>query len=110
MKYSFSERPDVARTVLSAVGWRYDELEKQFTELSPNEQVAHMPDIPYLIIHGAQDKAVAKAPHSDVLVQRMRARGLKVEYCEVESMGHGSPISYELHRKRVDFVKKYLLK
>lgn len=108
VKFSFSERPDVARTVLAAVEWRTNDLEKYFTELSPNEQVAHMQKIPYMIIHGAKDKAVAKAPHSDILVERMRARGLDVEYVEVANMDHGGPFTYELHRKRVEFVNRHL--
>ncbi len=104
VKFSFHERPDVPRTILAAVNWDTANLEKYFHELSPIHQAEHLPDIPYLIVHGALDKAVAKAAHSDPLVPKMKARGLNVTYIEPAEMGHGSPITFEIYRKRIDFV------
>jgi dipeptidyl aminopeptidase/acylaminoacyl peptidase len=65
-------------------------MEAALEEQSPLHQVAGMPDIPYLIVHGDQDTAVNKARHSDRLVAAMRARGLRVNYIEVPGMGHGA--------------------
>ena len=108
VEFSFNERPDVPRTILAAANWKTESLPALFRELSPLHQVEHMPDIPYLIIHGAKDTAVAKAAHSDPLVPKMRARGLKVEFIEAQQMGHCGPFTYEIHRKWVDFVLKLL--
>ena len=49
-----------------------DDLSTPLIEHSPLRQVASMPDIPYLIIHGDKDLAVNKQKHSDRFVAEMR--------------------------------------
>ena len=107
-KYSFSERPDVPRTVHYAFRGYNEDWEELFAEHSPLSQIDRMPDIPYLIIHGDQDAAVSKAHHSDPMVAAMRARKMNVEYMEVAGMGHGSPMPVEVIEKQVRFVSDFL--
>jgi len=108
LRFHFSERPDLPRTIRHAFRGYPEGLDTLLAEHSPLCQVDHMPDVPYLIIHGDQDKAVAKARHSDRLVAAMRKRKMKVEYVEVPGMGHGGPIPLEVVEKRVQFVQSLL--
>ncbi len=93
--HHFTERPDLPRTMLHAFGSYGDDMQPLLEEHSPLHQVAHMPDLPYLIVHGDADQAVAKAAHSDPMVAAMRARGLRVNYQEVADMGHCGPLPEE---------------
>ncbi|MGD0091180.1 MAG: prolyl oligopeptidase family serine peptidase [Planctomycetota bacterium] len=108
LKYHFSERPDLPRTIYCAFSGYAEDLEALFKEHSPLDQVAFMPRVPYLIIHGDADKAVSKAAHSDKLVAAMRKLGFEVEYIEVPGMGHTEPLFYDVYRKKIDFVKRAL--
>jgi len=108
LKASFNERPDVPRTILYAFRGYEESLDALFTEHSPLEQAPNMPAIPYLIVHGSEDKAVAKSIHSDPMVAALRRRGLNVEYIEVPGMGHGGPIPVEAIKRQVDFVTAFL--
>ena len=63
-----------------------------------------MPDIPYLIIHGGQDRAVSKKAHSDKMVAAMRKRKMRVEYIEVPAMGHCGPLPLRAVQRDVAFV------
>jgi len=110
VKYSFSERPDVARTVYSAFRGYKEDMEALFIEHSPLSQVDKMPRIPYMLVHGALDVAVSKKAHSDPFVAAMRARGHDVTYREVPDLGHQDLNTYALHREAIDFVKNNLKK
>jgi len=48
-----------------------------------------------MIVHGENDKSVAKAPHSDALVKLMKERKLRVNYVEDARMQHCHPYSIE---------------
>jgi dipeptidyl aminopeptidase/acylaminoacyl peptidase len=50
-------------------------------------QVAAMPAIPYLVIHGDKDQSVNKEKHSDRFVAEMRKLGRDIEYLEIPGMG-----------------------
>lgn len=104
----FNERPDLPRTMLYAFRGYPGSLDAFFAEHSPIEQVAAMPDIPYLVIHGDRDKAVAKHLHSDPFVAAMRRQGREVEYMEVPGMMHGEIVPVEVLQRQVDFVTSYL--
>ncbi len=95
LPFHYSERPDLPRTMHSAYG-SYGDILALLESHSPFDQAAGMPDIPYLILHGEQDKSVNKAAHSDKLVAKLRARGLNVDYREVVEMAHCGPIGPEL--------------
>jgi len=70
--------------------------------------VESLPDIPYLIVHGDQDQAVNKQKHSDVLVQKMRQRGMNVEYIEASGMRHCTYNDYQVQRRMMDFLLRHL--
>lgn len=104
--YHFTERPDLPPTMRFAYRDEPDFM-RALAEHSPVTQAAHMPDIPYLVIHGDKDTAVSKEKHSDRFVAEMGVKNRKVEYIQVSGMGHGSNIPYEVSRKRIDWVKGF---
>ncbi len=104
LKYHFHERPDLPPTIRHALRGYPEDLNTLLAEHSPLSQVAAMPNIPYLIIHGAKDKAVSKSDHSDKLVAAMRKQKLDVNYIEVSEMGHCGPLPLNVIRQEVEFV------
>lgn len=108
VKFSFSERPDVARTVYAAFQGYKEDIEALFREHSPLSRVEKMPRIPYQIIHGADDVAVSNKAHSEPMAAAMRRHDLDLEYIPVPGMGHSEPINHEVWRKQIDFVKRAL--
>ena len=108
VKFHFSERPDLPMSMRQAFRSYGEDLHAAFEEQSPLSQVAKMPDIPYLIIHGAKDKAVSKVHHSDPMVARMRQRHMNVEYIEVPVMQHCSPVPLPVLHRQIEFVASHL--
>lgn len=104
MTYHFHERPDLPPTMRHAFLGYVGSLNSLLAEHSPLHQVAAMPDIPYRIVHGDNDKAVSKRHHSDKMVAAMRKRRLSVEYVEVSGMGHGGPVPISVLQRNVVFV------
>jgi len=88
--FHYSERTDLPRTMHSAFG-SYGDIRTRLIANSPLHQIARMPDIPYLFIHGKKDKAVSKKDHSDKLVKAMRKKGRRVQYIEATEMAHCAP-------------------
>jgi dipeptidyl aminopeptidase/acylaminoacyl peptidase len=107
MQYHFTERPDLPATMRYAFR-EEPNIETALIEHSPIKQAAFMPDIPYLVIHGDRDLAVNKEKHSDRFCAEMRRLGRKIEYLEVQGMGHGADTPYHATRKGIDFVKGFL--
>ena len=108
LAYHFSERPDLPRTIYHALGHYEGAWPELLAEHSPLRQVAGLPDIDYLIVHGEADPAVAKSAHSDPLVAAMRARARRVEYLEVPGMGHCGPLPAEVAGRIHEFLKRAL--
>ena len=104
LKFHFHERPDLPPTIRNAFLGYQEPLGSLLTEHSPLHQVTAMPEIPYLIIHGGKDEAVAKRHHSDKMVAAMRQRKMKVEYIEVEDMGHCGPLPLKVLQCEIEFV------
>jgi dipeptidyl aminopeptidase/acylaminoacyl peptidase len=104
LKFHFHERADLPPTIRHAMLGYAGSFHSLLAEHSPLHQVAAMPDIPYLIIHGGKDRAVAKARHSDKMVAALRRRKLKVEYIEVPGMGHCGPMPLKVLQREVEFV------
>ena len=104
LKFHFHERVDLPPTIRHAFLGYSGSLNSLLAEHSPLHQVAAMPDVPYLIIHGGKDPAVSKRHHSDKMVAAMRKRKLKVEYVEVAGMGHCWPLPLEVLLREVEFV------
>jgi dipeptidyl aminopeptidase/acylaminoacyl peptidase len=109
LPFHYTERPDLPRTMHHAFD-SYDNIDAALREHSPLHQIDKMPDIPYIVVHGAKDASVNKAAHSDRLVAGLRARKLNVEYIECPIMVHCGPTTYEVHRRTVDFILRQLQK
>ena len=105
--FHYHERVDLPRTMHHAFG-SYGDIEPALLRHSPLHLADQMLDIPYLIVHGEQDKAVSKSGHSDKFVAAMRALGRRIEYVEVANLGHGGPMDYRTYRRIVDFVAEML--
>ncbi len=106
-QYHFGERPDLPRSIHHSLRGYEEDMQTLFDEHSPLKQVPHMPDIPYLFIHGDSDQAVSKAAHSDKMVAAMKARGLAVEYVQVPGMGHGSCMPVAVLLKMIGFLADF---
>jgi dipeptidyl aminopeptidase/acylaminoacyl peptidase len=104
LKYHFNERPDLPPTIRHAFLGYPESQDRLFIEHSPLRQAAAMPDIPYRIIHGGNDKAVSKRHHSDKMVPALRRHHLKVDYVEVADMGHCGPLPLKVSEGNVAFV------
>jgi alpha-beta hydrolase superfamily lysophospholipase len=107
LPFHYGERPDLPRTMHHAFG-SYGDISAALVAHSPWHQAARMPDVPYLIIHGDEDRAVGKAQHSDKLVAALRGAGRNVEYVEAAGMAHCGPFDWALHRRWTDFVLEQL--
>lgn len=105
LKYHFSERPDLPRTIHHAFAGYPEPFEDLLAEHSPVMQAAHMPRVPYFILHGDADKAVNKAVHSDRMVAELRKAGHDVTYVEVPGMGHHEPTQFSAWRAKIEFIK-----
>jgi dipeptidyl aminopeptidase/acylaminoacyl peptidase len=104
LKYHFTERRGLPRTIRDAFRGYEQDLESLFMEHSPVCQVDAMPPIPYLIIHTTGDAAVSKEHHSDKLAAKMKERGLDVTYIEVPGSGHCGPLPQEVEDAKLKFV------
>lgn len=80
--------PDFARTLFNAVAHYECGFEEAMASISPLKLVDRMPDIPYYIVHTDMDDIIPVEKHSDLLVKRMRERGLDAEYIVVPDRGH----------------------
>lgn len=102
----FHERPDLPRTIRHAFLGYEESLEDLLAEHSPLQQAAAMPDIPYFIVHSEGDPAVGIGRHSDPLVAAMRERKRDVTYFRVPGDQHCPPLSPEIRRAQLDFLRR----
>ena len=107
--YHFDERHDVAVSMSRAFYGYAEPWEEVLREHSPLYQVEHMPRIPYLIIHGLNDKCV-NIYHSDAMAEAMRKRSLQLEYIRDPQLGHGCNIPLRVWQKRIEFILSLLQK
>lgn len=98
LPYHFTERPDLPRTIVSALAHYDMPLPAAMESISPLHQVKALPDIPYLILHCEKDEAVNQARHSERLVAAMRAEHKRIRYVSVPDRGHGdlSPQAWDI--------------
>lgn len=88
LPYHYTERPDLPRTIVSAL-CHYDmELQEAMESISPLHQAENLPDIPYFIAHCEEDQAVNQQMHSEKLLAAMKKAGRRVEYISVPGRGH----------------------
>lgn len=84
----YRAHPDFARTLFNAVAHYEMSFKEAMNSLSAIKLVDRMPKIPYYIVHTDMDDIIPIEKHSDILVQRLRERGHKVEYSVVPDRGH----------------------
>lgn len=103
VKWHFRERSDVAPTMCQAFFGYGKEWNEVLTEQSPLCQADLMPHIPYLFIHGEEDKAV-NISHSEKMTAALLERGHQVEYYRIPHMGHSASVPLWVWQKQIDFV------
>jgi alpha-beta hydrolase superfamily lysophospholipase len=105
LNFHYTERPDLPRTFHSAFR-SYGDISASLREYSPLHQADEMPQVPYLIVHGEKDQAVAKSRHSDPLIRAMRKAGHaeNLTYLELPNMQHCNPWDHASLRATIDFV------
>lgn len=101
--YHYTERPDLPRTMYSALYNNPGSLDEALKSISPLHLAPDMPDIPYTIFHCNKDGAVNIDMHSEKLVAAFKAAGKNVTYHIVPDRGHCdlTPEMYELYRKYI---------
>jgi len=99
--YHYTERPDLPRTMYSALYNETCSLEEALKSISPLHLAPNMPDIPYTIFHCNKDNAVNIDMHSEKLVAALKESGKTVTYHIIPDKGHCdfTPEMYELYRK-----------
>lgn len=88
LPYHYTERPDLPRTIVSALAHYEMDFQRAMESISPLHQVAQLPDIPYFIAHCEEDRSVNKQMHSDRLVAAMQEHGKQIAYLSVPGQGH----------------------
>jgi dipeptidyl aminopeptidase/acylaminoacyl peptidase len=88
------------------------DLETDRAKLVERSPITHMENVrcPMLVVQGTNDPRVPKE-ESDQVVERLRARGVPVEYMVFEDEGHGftkRANSDTAHRRIVDFLTEQL--
>lgn len=81
------ERPDLPHALYSAFGTYEGTLEEAMLTVSPLHLIDKMPDIPYYVFCGQDDKVVNKQKHSDQFVREMK-KSRRITYYEIPGMGH----------------------
>lgn len=100
LPYHYTERPDLPRTLYSALANEEGTIADALEKYSPLHLADTMPDINYYIFHCTADKAVNKERHSDVFVEAMK-KSHKLTYNIVPDRGHCdlTPEMWELYNK-----------
>lgn len=96
--YHFHERPDLPRTMYSALYEYEGTLEEALKTISPLHLAEKLPRIPYFIIHCDKDSMVALDKHSEPFAKVMKAAGRDVtleivrgrDHCDIGLAGRRS--------------------
>lgn len=87
LPYHYTERPDLPRTLYSAVYSEEGLMEDALKQNSPLHLTDSMPDVLYYNFHCGADQAVNKELHSDQFVEKMK-QAHKIVYHVVPGRGH----------------------
>lgn len=103
-------RPALINTYLSYMG--DPDIETQNRDMLARSPVSRLDCIskPLLVVHGANDVRVAKA-QADLVVERVRANGVEVDYLLNEREGHwfiNEDSNIELYRRIERFLARHL--
>lgn len=81
------DHPDLPHELYSAFGTYEGTLEEAMLTVSPVHLIDRMPDIPYYVFCGEEDKRVDKKKNSDQFVEKMK-KTHRITYYEIPGMGH----------------------
>ncbi|MBR6766887.1 MAG: prolyl oligopeptidase family serine peptidase [Clostridia bacterium] len=109
MPYHFTERPDLPRTIYSAVFNENSSFKEAVEAISPIHLTDRMPKVPYYIFHCDEDQAVNKQSHSDRLVAKMRDEGFCVTYDTVPGRGH-CDLDYNMKKRFARYAVEAILR
>ncbi len=98
MVYHFNERPDLPRTIYSALFNCEGTLDEALRNVSPLHLASVMPKIKYHIFHCTEDTQVNIEIHSKKFVEEMRAHGHSITFDAVEGRKH---CDLSLEKKRL---------
>lgn len=104
--YHYTEREDVPRTLYHAFAHYPCDLETAIASSSPLHLAYRMPDIPYYLVHGFEDREVSKQAHSDAFFQTLHTIR-RIQYIEVPGMNHCALRDDQLERYYA-FVFSYI--
>lgn len=101
--YHFTERPDLPRTLYSAL-WNFNgTLDEALKSVSPLHLVDRMPRIGYHIFHCDADQSVNIHRHSEHFVSEMKKSGFKITYDVVPDRGH-CDLTYPMKKRFAEYV------
>ena len=86
--YHYTERPDLPRTLYSALFHEPGDLDTALRSISPLHLIPQLPQADYHIFHCQEDTAVAPQAHSQRFVRAMQQYGHKVTLELVPERGH----------------------
>ena len=107
LPYHFTERPDLPRTLYSAL-WEFDGTpDEALRSRSPLHLCEKMPKIPYIVFHCEKDQAVNFEKHGVRFAEAMKAAGHEITLVPVPVRGHGD-LSPKMKVKYDATVQTYL--
>jgi dipeptidyl aminopeptidase/acylaminoacyl peptidase len=105
--YHFTERPDLPRTIYSALWYENEDIGEAMKKYSPLHLAPTMPDTKYYIFHCDRDKSVNLALHSEKFVAAMKECGKDVELEIIRDRGH-CKLTYAANDKRLRLALDYI--
>lgn len=105
--YHFTERPDLPRTIYSALWYENEDIGEAMKKYSPLHLAPTMPNAKYYIFHCDRDKSVNLALHSEKFVEAMKECGKDVELEIIRDRGH-CKLTYAANDKRLRLALDYI--
>lgn len=86
--YHYTERPDLPRTMYSALYNEQCDLDTALKSISPIHLAEKMPKVPYYIFHCDEDKSVNLHKHSEAFINEMKKYDYNITFNIVPGRGH----------------------
>lgn len=103
----YTERPDLPRTLYSALYNEEGSLDEVLKAASPLNLIDKMPDVDYYVFHCECDAAVNIAKHSDVFVKEM-AKNHRITYHTVPGQPH-CKLTDEMRQLYIRYIESSIL-
>ena len=84
----FEDRNDLRRTIYSAFYNEDGKIEDAMKKSSPMHLAERYPDVPYVIYHCTEDKAVIMDRHSVLFAEKMKKLGKNIKLVRIPGKGH----------------------